>query len=115
MFKSEVVTEMIKTATGAIKFEDLSKFLPFQTRVVSGETFNHIQSQTVYDIRTYGKPSSRTLYGDTLYHEYTVSQGDTLCRRKGRLISTKGGVNDENCPGCLAIAHGIIKRDLERA
>jgi len=104
MFKSEVVTEMIKMATSGIKFEDLSKFLPFQTRVVSGETFNHIQSQTVYDIRV--GPFSTW---------YTVSQGDTLCRRKGRLVSTKGGVNDENCPGCLAIAHGIIKRDLERA
>jgi hypothetical protein len=114
MFKSEVISALLKDSTREIPFEKLSRFLPFQTRIVSGSNFNHIQSLTIYDIKTYGKPPIR--YGLEGYPpEYTVSEGDTLCRRSGRLVSTRGGVNDENCPGCLAIAQGIIKRDIENA
>jgi hypothetical protein len=121
MFKNEVLPALLKVATSTIAFEDLGRYLPFQTRVVSGSTFNHIQSRHAYDVKTYGKPSKRFTglrppYSTvTDYPEYTVSEGDTLCRRVGSLRSTRGGVNDENCPGCLAIAQGIIKRDIESA
>jgi hypothetical protein len=116
MFKNEMVSALIKVAASTIQFEDLSRYLPFQTRIVSGETYNHIQSQTAYDITTYGRPWARNgLTPYPLFREYTVSEGDTLCRRGGPLASTRGGVNDENCPGCLAIAQGIIKRDIESA
>jgi hypothetical protein len=114
MFKNEVASSLLKIVTASIQFEDLSRYLPFQTRIVSGETFNHIQSQTAYDVKTYGKPFSTLRYGAT-YPEYTVSEGDTLCRRAGRTLFTRGGVMDENCPGCTAIAQGIIKRDIENA
>ena len=110
MFKSEVLQALLKVAASTISFEDLSRYLPFQTRIVSGENFNHIQSRHAYDIGTYRKSQK---LGRTF--EYTVSEGDTLCRRGGSLRSTRGGVNDENCPGCTAIAQGIIKRDIENA
>jgi len=104
MFKKEVLPALLKVAAATIQFEDLGRYLPFQTRVVSGDTFNHIQSRTAYDIETFGR-----------YDIYVVEENDTLCRRAGKLSSTRGGVNDENCPGCLAIAQGIIKRDIESA
>jgi hypothetical protein len=114
MIKKDIVSAIIKTAIATITFENVQRYLPFQTRIVSGENFNHIQSRTVYDIRTYGKPRFSYIEQTTLYPEFTVEENDTLCRRTGKLISTKGGVNDENCPGCLAIAQGIIKRDIEQ-
>jgi hypothetical protein len=113
MFKSEILPALLKVAASTIAFEDLGRYLPFQTRIVSGKTFNHIQSRHVYDIRTYGKPRYSFIEQENLYPTYTVSEGDTLCRRGGLLASTRGGVNDENCPGCLSIAQGIIRRDIE--
>jgi len=110
MFKNEVLPALLKVAAATIRFEDMSRYLPFQTRIVSGDTFNHIQSRHAYDIKTY-----RTSQKLDRTFEYTVSEGDTLCRRGGPLSSTRGGVNDENCPGCTAIAQGIIKRDIESA
>jgi hypothetical protein len=105
MFKNEVHSALLKVAASTIEFEDLARFLPFQTRIVSGDTLNHIQSLYAYDVKTYGK-----------VYEYIVSEGDTLCRRGSlQFFTTNGGVNDENCPGCLAIAQGIIKRDIENA
>lgn len=115
MLKTEVISQALKAAAGAIQFEDLPRYLPFQTRIVSGTNLNHIQSLHVYDITTYGKPQYSYIEQKTLYPQYTVEEGDTLCRRFGRLISTKGGVNDENCQGCHAIAAGLIKRDIENA
>jgi hypothetical protein len=111
MFKKEVVSALLKVAASTIAFEDLGRYLPFQTRIVGGETFNHIQSQHAYDVKTYGKSGLNPLYGR---YEYTVSESDTLCRRTGGRTWV-GAVNDENCPGCLAIAQGIIKRDIENA
>lgn len=104
MFKNEVVSALLKVAASTIAFEDLGRYLPFQTRIVSGETFNHIQSRTAYDIVTRGR-----------YTEYTVEEFETLCRRTGPITHFSGGVQDENCPGCTAIAQGIIKRDIENA
>jgi hypothetical protein len=113
MFKKDALLALLKKAVGTVCFEDLSRYLPFQTRIVSGSTFNHIQSLTVYDIKTYGRPlTGRYEYLST---EYTVSEGDTLCRKIGRIMFERGGVHDENCPGCLAIAQGIIRRDIENA
>jgi len=113
MFKNEVHSALLKVAASTIEFEDLARFLPFQTRIVSGDTFNHIQSLYAYDVKTYGKPFTTSRWGGI--PEYTVSEGDTLCRRGSRLMFERGGVNDENCPGCTAIARGIIKRDIENA
>jgi hypothetical protein len=115
MFKNEVASALLEVAASTVAFEDLSRYLPFQTRIVSGETYNHIQSRHAYDIKTYGNGQFSFIEQRTLYPEYTVEENDTLCRRSGRLVSTKGGVNDENCPGCLSIAQGIIKRDIENA
>jgi hypothetical protein len=112
MFKSEVLQGLLKVAASTIAFEDLSRYLPFQTRIVSGDTLNHIQSLYAYDVKTYGKP---LWFGAPIHHEYIVSEGDTLCRRSGTNLMTRGGVMDDNCPGCLAIAQGIIKRDIENA
>jgi hypothetical protein len=114
MFKNEVASSLLKIVTASIQFEDLSRYLPFQTRIVSGETFNHIQSQTAYDVKTYGKAVCPTSPWSSR-PEYTVSEGDTLCRRNSVILFTRGGVMDENCPGCTAIAQGIIKRDIEQA
>jgi hypothetical protein len=116
MFKKKVASAILKTAVSTIEFEDLSRYLPFQTRVVSGSTYNHIQSQTAYDITTYGRPWARNgLTPYPLFREYTISEGDTLCRRNGRLLFVRAGVMDQNCPGCEAIAQGLIKRDIENA
>lgn len=118
MFKNEFISKSLKAAVATIRFEDLARYLPFQTRYVSGDTFNHIQSQHVYDIKTYGKPVPKYvetyLYIGVYAPEYTVEEGDTLCRRDGR-IRVVEGVMKENCPGCEAIARGIIKRDIEQA
>lgn len=121
MFKNEVISKSLKAAVATIRFEDLARYLPFQTRYMSGDTFNHIQSLHVYDIKTYGKPVPRYVTGT--YHylgvyspEYTVEEGDTLCRRVGRIRGrVVEAVMKENCPGCEAIAQGIIKRDIEQA
>ena len=110
MFKRDVNSAILKLAVATVAFEDLGKYLPFQTRIISGETFNHIQSLHAYDVKTYGKVIG---YASGRYTpEYTVSEGDTLCRRSGRSWRWR---MDENCPGCLAIAQGIIKRDIENA
>ena len=111
MLKRDVQKNLLKALSASILFEDLQRFLPFQTRVVGGHNFNHLQYLGAYDIKTYGKPSERfAAYAP----EYTVSEGDTLCRRSSP-ITYRNGVNDENCPGCLSIAQGIIKRDIENA
>ena len=117
MYKRQVLQALLKVEAATIAFEDLGRYLPFQTRIVSGSNYNHIQSRHAYDIKTYGKPSPCYRFtGNTLiYPEYTVSEGDTLCRRAGRILFERGGVMDENCPGCTAIAQGIIKRDIENA
>lgn len=109
MFKRDVMTNLLKALSASIPFEDLQRFLPFQTRVVGGHNFNHLQYLGAYDIMTYGKPSRFDLHP-----EYTVSEGDTLCRRSSPLMY-RNGVNEENCPGCRSIAQGIIKRDIENA
>lgn len=114
MFKDEVLQALLKVAASTIAFEDLGRYLPFQTRIVSGSNFNHIQSRHAYDVKTYGKAIVSTSPWSSR-PEYTVEENDTLCRRAGKLVSTRGGVNDENCPGCTAIAQGIIKRDIESA
>jgi hypothetical protein len=115
MLKKDVLQALLKVAASTIAFEDLSRYLPFQTRVVSGNMYNHIQSQTAYDITTYGRPWARNgLTPYPLFREYTISEGDTLCRRSG-LVFVRGGLMKENCPGCEAIAQGIIKRDIESA
>ena len=119
MFKNKVVSALLKKVAEMIPFNDLSRYLPFQTRIVSGDTFNHIQSQTAYDIQTYGKPTLQSGVALPYYSPvYTVSEDDTLCRRAGRspsLYNVVGGFMRRDCPGCTAIAHGIIKRDLEQA
>ena len=109
MFKKDFLPSILKIATDLIPFEELSRYLPFQTRVVSGYTFNHIQSLTAYDIETTGKLCYAGRYS------YTVSEGDTLCRRSAPLLYDDVGVQDEDCPGCLAIAQGLIRRDIELA
>ncbi len=100
MFKNEMQSELLKLAVSEIDFENLNRYLPFQTRIVAGDNFNHIQSQTAFDIKT-GK-----------FGKYTVSEGDTLCRRADPCTFIYSRQNDD-CPGCLAIAHDIIKRDIK--
>ena len=96
MFKTEILSALLKASTQLIRFEDVQRFLPFQTRIVSGSNFNHIQSRTAFDVKTYGKPFTTLRYG-AAYPEYTVSEGETLCRRSGRLTSTRGG-HSRLCP-----------------
>ena len=110
MFKKDVASAILKAVVSTVAFEDVSRYLPFQTRVVSGSHFNHIQSQTAYDITTYGKRAA----DDSPFFTatYIVSEGDTLCRKTGWIAV--GGFMREDCPGCLAIAQGIIKRDIEQ-
>ena len=99
MFKNKVVPALLKKMAEMIPFNDLSRYLPFQTRIVSGNTFNHIQSQTAYDITTYGKREADDSPRYTSV--YTVSEGDTLCRRDGGFVYDRG-VMYKNCPGCTA-------------
>jgi len=110
MFKKDVLSAVLKEVVATTEFADLSRYLPFQTRIVSGSHFNHLQSQHAYDIITYGKPVADY----RMNTEFTVREGDTLCRKTGYVI-TNGGFMREDCPGCLAIAQGIIKRDIENA
>lgn len=105
MFKKNAVHDALRAAIGMISFENLGRYLPFQTQIVSGRNYNHIQSLYAFDIETRGKN------GET----YIVSEGDTLCRRSGYLYVSGGLLRDEDCPGCLAIAHGLITRDIENA
>ena len=99
---------MLKKAVDILPFEELGRMLPFQTRIVSGATLNHIQSRHAYDIETRGRYSYMA--------GYVVRENDTLCRRSdaaGRLVY--GYKQSENCPGCTAIAQGLIRRDIENA
>jgi len=114
MFKKDVLSAVLKEVVATTAFADLSRYLPFQTRVVSGSHFNHLQSQHAYDIITYGKPEKIYSDGSSFYPEHVVTEGNTLCRKTG-WVNTAGGFMREDCPGCLAIAQGIIKRDIEQA
>jgi hypothetical protein len=87
---------LIDAIQEAIHFDEIGKFLPFQTRVVMGETMNHIQSTSVFAIKTENR---------------LVKDGDTLCGRKAPVI-WEGDRNHPNCPGCEAIGKGLAVRDL---
>ena len=94
--REEFRDELIEELKSQIPFEAICKFLPFQTRIVSGHNYNHIQSQSIFRMVT---------------EKREIEDGDTLCGRRG-LPEYVGGVNDENCPGCLAIGRGLAVRDL---
>ena len=108
MFKKDFVSNAIKALAKQIPFEDLSRFLPFQTGLVAGDNHVHIQYLGAYDVKTYGKADR---FG--VRPEYTVTEGDTLCRRQG--VVALSGICLHPCPGCQAIAEGLIKRDIESA
>ena len=105
MFKDEVLSALLRVAVSDTTFRRLYRLLPFPTRIVSGHTYNHIQYLGAYDIETPSRYGTRT-----------VTDGDTLCRRAGRYyVPDEGYQHEENCPGCDAIARGIIARDIENA
>ena len=87
---------LIEAIQDAMMFDEIDKFLPFQTRVVLGATMNHIQSTSVFAIATENR---------------LVKDGDTLCGRKAPVI-WEGDRNHPNCPGCEAIGKGLAIRDL---
>ena len=87
------VVQQIKSQ---IPFANVGKFLPFQTQVVSGNNFNHIQSLSAFAINTDAR---------------VIQDGDTLCGRKAPWFFL-GATREENCPGCEAIGQGLAVRDL---
>ena len=109
MFKRDVLSAMLKRAVDILPFEELSRLLPFQTRIVSGSTLNHLQSRHAFDIETRGRYSYMA--------GYVIRENDTLCRRSDAAGYLTHGyrLHTENCPGCTAIAQGLIKRDIENA
>lgn len=94
--REEFREAIIDTIKENMAFEKIGKFLPFQTVIVGGINHNHIQSQSVFNIRTENR---------------TILDGDTLCGRRSQLFNLYGDA-DSNCPGCEAIGRGLAVRDL---
>jgi len=74
-------------------FEKVQRLLPFHTDLKSGNNFVHIVNKGANAIKT---------------DKYVVWEGDTLCRRTGRLYDDVIGLE---CPGCLAIGAGLAVRE----
>jgi hypothetical protein len=94
--REEFREEFIDAIKENMAFENIGKFLPFQTVIVAGYNHNHIQSQSVFAIVTENR---------------IIIDGDTLCGRRSQLFNQYGD-RDSNCPGCEAIGRGLAVRDL---
>ena len=96
--RRDVLPALLKQMVEKISFDRLPAYLPFQSRVIVGYHFNHIQSLSGFDIVT---------------ERRVVTEGNTLCGRH----SFVGYVTemDENCPGCEAIAQGLVAREITNA
>ncbi len=94
-----LVSTLIESVVALVPLGSLGRLLPFQTRVIGGYTFNHIQSLSAFDIET---------------ERRVIEEGDTLCGRKSSAYHV-GGVNDRDCPGCTAIGQGLATRELEKS
>ena len=97
--RRSTVSLLIKAAFELTPLGSLGRLLPFQTRVIGGDNFNHIQSLSAFDIDT---------------ERRVIEEGDTLCGRKSSAYHV-GGVNDRDCPGCTAIGQGLATRELEKS
>jgi hypothetical protein len=94
--REEFREELIETIKEGISFDEIGKFLPFQTRIIAGSNYDHIQSQSVWAQKTETR---------------TILDGDTLCGRRSFAYSAADRLG-EPCPGCEAIGKGLAVRDL---
>jgi len=97
--RRNVLPTLLKMVCASLPFDRLSAYLPFQTRIVAGFNFNHIQSLSGFDIET---------------ERRVIEEGDTLCGRKSCIRFLRYS-HEENCPGCEAIARGLVAREIENA
>ena len=94
--REEFHEALVEAIQESIPFNDIGKFLPFQTRVVMGVEHNHIQSTCAFVIKTENR---------------LVKDGDTLCGRKSP-FAIVGNERKSDCPDCDAIGKGLAVRDL---
>lgn len=93
----EALRAVINSAKDSIPFEQVHKGLPFQTRVAAGSNLNHIVVDSVLPI------------------EIDRRDGETLCGRlRGGLRDFTYGGDNRNCPGCLAIAQGLVAKEANK-
>jgi len=91
----QVRSEAKQVFAESCPFEQISRFLPFQTKIVAGYNHNHIMSQTAFDIVT---------------EKRVIREGETLCGRQSHEYFLEA--IDSNCPGCLAIGQGLALREI---
>lgn len=93
----EAMVAVINSVKDSIPFEEVHRGLPFQTRVAAGSNLNHIVVDSILPI------------------EIDRVEGDTLCGRlRGGLREFTYGGTERNCPGCLAIAQGLVAKEQNR-
>jgi hypothetical protein len=82
-----------ETVKSLIADEDVQSLVPFQTAMVHGENFIHIQNESSYAV-------------ETKYH--TIRKGETLCKDSHQTWYVTARDTTPTCPGCLAKAKGIV-------
>jgi hypothetical protein len=81
----------------ALPTERLQAYLPFQTSIRRGTDHIHIVNESVFSV-------------ETRYH--FIHTNETLCGRRKRSMADVPRGTAATCPGCTAIAKGVVARHI---
>jgi hypothetical protein len=82
---------------GSIADENVQKLLPFNTVLVAGSNYFHLQNASAYNVET---------------NSHRIYEGDTLCAKVGPVQRLYSSDRAATCPGCLAKGKAIIVNHL---